>query len=158
MGKVNNKSKYLIFFFTGLFLGGMVGVIIINLLVSYRIDNYIKQIQHLNTVIEEDKLKLERYQEAVYKKRLVVKEIKVDLMQEGNTQIDDITKIALEKHIKNKFKGLIGKEVDKIDGDVLCEIIDKRIMKLEGKEYQLKINKIMISEKIKLWITVRTIK
>lgn len=66
-------------------------------------------------------------------------------------------KIALQKHIKEKFDGIIGKDVDKIDGDILCQMLDKRIMKLDGKEYQLKIEKIIISQEIKFWIEVRVI-
>src|SRR3712207_6834716 len=48
------KDKYFNFFLAGLFIGGMLGVIVINILVSYRVDNYIREIKYLNSIIEED--------------------------------------------------------------------------------------------------------
>ncbi|MBE6044818.1 MAG: hypothetical protein E7216_11390 [Clostridium thermopalmarium] len=127
-----------------------------NLLVSYRIDSYIKEIKYLKTTIDEEKARLEKLEEAIDKKKPLVKEINVELSFPENEQ-DDIVKIALQKHIKEKFDGIIGKDVDKIDGDILCQMLDKRIMKLDGKEYQLKIEKIIISQEIKFWIEVRVI-
>lgn len=157
MDKIEYKARYFTFFTLGLFIGGVLGVIFINLLVSYRVDSYIKEIQYLNTVIEEDNARLEKLEEAIHKKRLLVKEIDVELKFKEKDQEDEITKIALQKHIKEKFSGILGKEVDKIDGDILCEIIDKRIMKLDGKEYQLKLNRIMISQEIKFWVEAKVI-
>ncbi|KYH28987.1 MULTISPECIES: hypothetical protein [Clostridium] len=156
MAKVEDKSKYFTFFSLGLFLGVILGVVFINLLVSYRIDSYIKEIKYLKTTIDEEKARLEKLEEAIDKKKPLVKEINVELSFPENEQ-DDIVKIALQKHIKEKFDGIIGKDVDKIDGDILCQMLDKRIMKLDGKEYQLKIEKIIISQEIKFWIEVRVI-
>ncbi|QGU94850.1 hypothetical protein GOM49_06830 [Clostridium bovifaecis] len=157
MDKIEYKARYFTFFILGLFVGGILGVILINLLVSYRVDGYIKEIQYLNTVIEEDNARLEKLEEAIHKKRLLVKEIDVDLKFKEKDQEDDIARITLQKHIKEKLSGILGKEVDKIDGDILCEIIDKRIMKLDGKEYQLKVNRIMISQEIKFWVEAKEI-
>lgn len=157
MDKVN-KSNYIIFFLLGIFIGGVSGVIVINALISYRIDNYIKEIQYLKTVIEDKNTRFEKLEESIEKKRFIVKRIEVELKYENKEQGDDITKIVLERHIKDKFKGLIGKDVDKIDGEILYEIIDRRIMKLDGKEYQLSVNKLVISQVIKFSIIAKLVK
>ncbi len=156
MGKIK-KLNYFLFFLLGICLGGLVGVILINSLISYRIDNYIKEIQYLKTVIEEKNDRFEKLEASIEKRRFIVKEIEVELKYDKEEERDDITKIALEKHIKDKFKGLIGKDVDKVDGEILYEIIDRRIMKLDGKEYQLSIKRMVISQVVKFWITVKVI-
>lgn len=158
MDSINSKHKYFLFFILGLFIGGMVGIITINLLVSYRIDNYIKEIKHLDKVIEEKDFRLQKLEKNIYDKRLLVKNVEIQLKYENEEENDDIVKITLEKHIKDKFKCLLGKEVKNIDGDILLEIIDKRIMKIEDKEYQLKVERIMISQVVKLWIEIKVIK
>lgn len=158
MDSINSKYTYFLFFILGLFIGGMVGIIIINLLVSYRIDNYIKEIKHLDKVIEEKDFRLQKLEKNIYNKRLLVKDVEIELRYENEEENDDIVKITLEKHIKDKLKCLLGKEVENIDGDILLEIIDKRIMKIEDKEYQLKVEKIMISKVVKLWIEIKVIK
>ncbi|WP_242947116.1 hypothetical protein [Clostridium haemolyticum] len=50
----------------------MLGVIVINILVSYRVDNYIREIKYLNSIIEEDTIKLEKFQKSK-KNRILVK-------------------------------------------------------------------------------------
>lgn len=157
MGKVK-KYSYAAFFFLGLFIGGLTGVILINALISYRIDNYIKEIESLKTIIVDKNVKVQKLEDSIMKKRFIVKEINLELNFNNAEENDDITKIALQKHIKEKFKGLIGKDVDKVDGEIVSEIIHRRIMKLHGKEYQLSVDRILISQEIKLWITIKVIK
>lgn len=158
MESINSKYKYFLFFILGLFIGGMVGIITINLLISYRIDNYIKEIKHLDKVIEEKDFRLQKLEKNINDKRLLIKDVEIELRYENEEENDDIVKITLEKHIKDRLKCLLGKEVENIDGDILLEIIDKRIMKIEDKEYQLKVEKIMISKVVKLWIEIKVIK
>ncbi|MCY6369105.1 hypothetical protein OXH55_00405 [Clostridium ganghwense] len=136
----------------------MLGVIVINLLISYRIDNYMKEIQRLEKVIEEKEFRLERLEEKIDNKRLMVNDIQIQLKYEDEEENDDIVKIALEKHVKDKFKCLLGKEIEKTDGEVLLEIIDNRIMKIGSKEYQLKVKRIMISQVVKFWIEIKVLK
>ena len=73
------------------------------------------------------------------------------LLYEGN----EIEKIALEKAIKEKYSKLLGKEVSSIDGDMAADIIDRRIMVIENKIYKLMFNKLILTEKLKIWIEVK---
>lgn len=158
MDSMNNKHKYFLFFILGLFIGGMLGIITVNLLISYRIDNYIKEIKRLDKIIEEKDFQLQKLEKNTHDKRIFVKNIEIQLKYENEEENDDIVKITLEKHIKDKLKCLLGKEVKNIDGDILFEIIDKRIMKIGDKEYQFKVERIMISQIVKLWIEIKIIK
>ncbi|WP_242947115.1 hypothetical protein [Clostridium haemolyticum] len=70
---------------------------------------------------------------------------------------NDITKIALEKSIKYKYNNILGKEVELVDGEILSEVIDNRIMKIDDKEYKLKVKKILISSIVKIWVEAKKI-
>jgi septal ring factor EnvC (AmiA/AmiB activator) len=149
MDKVK-KEGYFFFFATGFLIGGLIGILAFNCLISYRIDQYHEKIRTLEAVIEDKDTRLEKLEDTINKKRLVVKKIEVTLEKEE----DELTKITLQKHIKEKLDKFIGREVDKIDADMLWEIIDKRIMKIKDKEYRLKVSKLMVSEVIHIWVEV----
>ena len=70
---------------------------------------------------------------------------------------NDITKINLEKNIKEKYNSVLGKEVEKVDADMLCEIIDNRIMKIDDKEYKLRVKKVILSTTTSICIEARRI-
>ncbi|CAG7839870.1 hypothetical protein Z959_02240 [Clostridium novyi B str. ATCC 27606] len=150
------KNKYFNFFLAGLFIGGMLGVIVINILVSYRVDNYIREIKYLNSIIEEDTIKLEKFQKSK-KNRILVKKVEIEVMFLKKNDKNDITKIALEKSIKYKYNNILGKEVELVDGEILSEVIDNRIMKIDDKEYKLKVKKILISSIVKIWVEAKKI-
>ncbi|MCY6485141.1 hypothetical protein OW763_12410 [Clostridium aestuarii] len=152
------KNKYALFFITGLFIGGIFGVVAVNLLVGYKIDNYMKKVQYLQATVEDKEMRLEKLSEIIDKKRLLINSIEVELEFENEEQDDEMVRITLEKNIKEKFKRLIGKEVEKIDGEILLEVIDKRIMKTDGKQYQMRVKRMMVSPIFKLWVEVKLIK
>lgn len=132
-------------------MGGLIGVLSFSTFISYRIDQYHHKIKTLESEIEDKNARLEKLEEVINKKKLVVKEVEVTLENEE----DEIAKITLQKHIKEKLDKFIGKEVNKLDGDMLWEVVDKRIMKIKDKEYKLKVSKLMISETIHIWVQVQ---
>ena len=150
MGKVK-KNEYFLFFSTGFIIGGLLGVMALNCLISYRIDQYHEKINTLEAVIEDKDTRLKKLEETINKKKLIVKKIEVTL----ENQEDELTGITLEKHIKEKVDKFIGKEVDKIDADMMWEIIDKRIMKINDKEYRLKVSKLVVSETMHIWVEIQ---
>ncbi len=132
-------------------MGGLIGILSFSTFISYRIDQYHHKIKTLESEIEDKDARLEKLEEVINKRKLVVKGVEVTLENEN----DEIAKITLQKHIKEKLDKFIGKEVNKLDGDMLWEVVDKRIMKIKDKEYKLKVSKLMISETIHIWVQVQ---
>jgi hypothetical protein len=142
--------KQLLCFSCGMFVGILAGVSVFSLLVSYRMDGYYHKIRELELANEEKETRLQRLEESVDKTKYILKKVEVFLIYEG----DELDKIALEKCIKEKYDQLLGKEVGSIDIDLVAEVIDDRIIKLDDKEYRLKLKQIILTEVLKIRVGI----
>lgn len=142
------KSGYC--FIAGILVGIIMGTAALIVIVSYRIDSYYERIVYLEQVIQDKNVILEKFQKNVNTQSLVIKNIEVVLLFNGN----EIDKITLEKSVKEKYSTLLGKEVKKIDPDLIIEVVDKRILRIGDKEYKLRVNKLILTEVLKIWISV----
>lgn len=137
-------------FISGILIGILAGAAGFSLLVSYRMDQYYQEIRQLEAANEEKEIRLRRLEESVGKTKYLLKKIEVNLIYEG----DELDKIALEKSIHDKYGQLLGKEVAAIDIDLVAEVVDDRIIKLEEREYRLKLKQIILTEVLKIWLAV----
>lgn len=158
MGKLKTGSlKFLICFITG-FIGGIImGVSIFSMIVSYRMDTYYKQISYLENIIEDKDSRLERLEESINTQSLILKDIEITLEFSKEEIKDDIDKIDIEKNIREKYSILLGKEVKNIDSDILVEVVDKRIFKIEDREYRLQVKKLILTETLKVFVNVEKV-
>lgn len=140
-------------FLVGMATGGLIGILGMTVLISYRLDQFYEEIAELKSVIEEKDERLNKLEESTNKQRFILKEVKVELIFEG----DEIDEIELKKHIRNKYITLIGKEVKSIDTDLLEVVIDRRMMELGKNRYQLFIRKVILTDVLEIWINVETI-
>ncbi len=151
MGKIKKRSiAFLVTLLAGTIIGAILGTVVLNALISYRIDQYVRQIQYLEGIIQDQEIRFKKLEESINNKKLILKDIKIFLIYE-----DEMDKIVLEKYIKEKYTSLLGKEIKTIDVDLVTSVIDKRIMKISGKEYQLKVTKIILTDTLAIWIQLR---
>lgn len=151
MDKIKKRIyKYSITLLTGGIAGFLAGVVLLGLLVSYRFDCYHQQIAQLESRITDDTVRVKKLEDAVNSKKYVVKDIEVILGFTGH----DLDKITLEKSIREKYSSLLGKDIKSIDIDMAAEVVDKRVMKLKDGEYKLKLEKLLLSDILKLWVKV----
>ncbi|HLR22049.1 MAG TPA: hypothetical protein VK087_08680 [Tissierellaceae bacterium] len=154
MGILKGKnSKFLIYFITGLVWGILIGTLILVALVSYRMDEYYKKIVYLENVIIDKEAKLEKVEDTINTQYVVLEDIDINLDFIG----DELDKIEIEKAIKEKYNSLLGKEVKDMDADILLEVIDRRIFKVGEKEYKLKVEKLILTETLELYIEVEQV-
>lgn len=154
MVKVRKRGySYIITVIIGLIWGFTGGVVSMEIFVSYKIDSYHEKIARLEASIADYEAKLGNLEDSVKNKKYVLKDIELMLSFNG----DDLDKIAVEKAVKEKYNSLLGKEIKTIDVDIASEVIDKRIIKLKEKEYRLKLEKLVLTEILKLWIKVDSV-
>lgn len=153
MGKVKKGAlKFIICFITGLLIGLMIGVVAMSTIVSYRMDNYYKQISYLENIIRDKDERLEKLEKSINTQSLIIKDIEINLIFDKNENSDEIDRMEIEKTIKEKYSALLGKEIKTVDAHLVVEVIDKRILKMEGKEYKLQVDKLILTEIVSLWV------
>ncbi|ABN51307.1 MAG TPA: hypothetical protein DEF39_05380 [Hungateiclostridium thermocellum] len=151
--------KFFVCFVTGLIGGILLGCTLMSTLVSYRIDKYHEEIMLLKTRIEESDAKYNKLKESfdsMNKKKFLVSDIQVFLIFKGNEE-DDFDKMQLEKYIKDRYQDLLWKEVKSIDMDLVVKLVDEDIYRIENKNYRLGVNRVLISDVFKIWVTVKKI-
>ncbi len=144
------KFKFLLSVGVGICIGALWGTTSVTAFMSHRMDEYYEQIKRLESDIMERDTRLQKLEESINKQKYMIKDIQIELLYEE----DDLDKIALEKHIKEKYMSLLGKEVKSMDMDLIQALVDKRIMKVHRIQYQLKVQKIIVTDILKLWIEV----
>ncbi len=159
MGKVKTVCPSIICFISGILWGVIIGAVSISMLVSYRMDSFYERIAYLENTITDKDEKLARLEKSINNSNIILKDIQIELEFGGLSpeQINQIDNIEIEKTIKEKFRPLLGKEVKGLDPDILLQIIEKRILKFDGAEYQLTVNKLILTDVMKLWVEVSLI-
>jgi hypothetical protein len=147
--------KFLLSIWFGILIGFISGAVCCNAFISFKVDKYYQDIKKLETAIEDRDSRLRKLDESIKelmknKKKYIVTAIEINLVYDGS----ELEKMEIEKHIKEKFNHLVGREVKSIDIETVEQVIDKRIFKLDGKEFRLKVDKIVLDENLKMWIEV----
>lgn len=154
MNPVKNKgSKLKSCFIAGIIIGILIGTAAFNIFVSYRMDQLYKRIAFLEQIVQDKSTILEKFDKNINSWSLIIKSIEVVLVFDG----DEIDKLLIEKNIKDKYSTLLGKEVKKVDPDLIIEVVDKRIFKFDDKNYKLKVNKLLLTEILKIWVSVEPV-
>lgn len=122
------------------------------MLVSYRIENYHQIIKQLESDVADKETRLKKLEESLNKVQQQKEKVLKDIVIELICNEDEIDKIVFIQSIKQKYNILLGKDIDKIDMDIIDQIIDKRIFKVGDKEYQLSVKKIVLTDILQLWI------
>lgn len=150
------SNKYLLNFSAGLVTGVLIGSVLFCTIISGKIDTFYEKIAALENTILDKNAKLENLEKSINSSKFVLKDIEVVLVFDDN-DIDDLEIIHIEKTVKEKYGTLLGSEVKSIDPEIIVLVIDNRILKMNGKELQLHVNKLMLTELLKLWINVEKI-
>ena len=90
-----------------------------------------KKIAALENTIIEKNAKLENLEKSINSNKFVLKDIEIILPYEDN-EIDHLETIHIENS-KRKYSILLGTEVKSIDPDIITLVVDKRILKMNGK-------------------------
>lgn len=160
MGKVRKKVYlFIICFITGLLWGVIIGAVSISSLVSFRMDSFYERIAYLENTITDKDEKLAKLEKSINNANIILKDIEVILEFVGvnEEQLNQIDNIEIKKSIKEKFRSSLGKEIKSLDADILLEVIDKRILKFGDTEYQLTVDKLVLTDILKLWVKVSLI-
>ncbi|MBS4534824.1 hypothetical protein GOQ29_04250 [Clostridium sp. D2Q-14] len=153
MVRMKDINKYFITITLGIIIGMIIGAIAITIFASYKIDEYYQKMNTYYSLLEEKDSKLKKIEESINSNKYILKDINIKI-ENLNDEIDEM---ELNKHIKEKYIDLIGKEIKDIDINMISEIVDNRIMKFEETSYKLKVRKVLLSDILELYIEVKEV-
>lgn len=164
MEKLNKvRFGYIYCFGVGVIAGILIGAATLNIILSYRIDTYHREIAQLQVDNRDKDIRLKKLEQSLNTQKYLLQDIEVILLfapdGEDNTidGVDEIERMEIESNIREKYVLLLGKEVEAIDADLVTEIVDKRIFKIGPREYMLHVVRLVLSETLKIWINVELI-
>lgn len=102
-------------------------------IVSYRLENFHRMNAYLESVITEKNAQLEQLEKSVNKGKYIVKSIDVVFL----CDYEGVDILLFETELKKKYNALLGKEVKTLDAEMIAEVADKRIFRLDNGQYQL---------------------
>ncbi len=141
-----------------LILGLLIGSSTTILLIGSQVDqlNLEKEgLEHRLSACEDENTKL---QESLQKRKLVVTSIEPIVTIEN----DDLTSyeresytLEITKIIKELLNPLNGKEIEDIDYTLVPEVLENRIVTVDGKNFRLHVNTIIFSQKVIVVVKAR---
>ncbi|MDT8902124.1 hypothetical protein [Anaeroselena agilis] len=134
----------------GLFSGFLLGAILVAALLGYRLDESLQRISSLQAAVNEKDARLAKLEESVNKRKYILRRVEVVLSFSG----DEMEKTALDKYIKSRYSGLVGKEVGSIDAELAAEVVDNRVVRINNRDYRLTVGKIVVADVLKIWVAV----
>ncbi|MEC9488211.1 MAG: hypothetical protein UMV23_01855 [Halanaerobium sp.] len=127
-------KKEIVRLLAGLLLGAILGAAALNLILSHTMDSLIYEKNKLAQDLEIERERIEKLEQAIESGyRGIVREIKVDLEFPG----DKHTNQLLVTEIRKLLGGLVGRELAEDDAFLVRDVLNRRIISLDGQNYVL---------------------
>ncbi|WP_027338919.1 hypothetical protein [Halonatronum saccharophilum] len=115
-------------------LGLIIGATILNLSISPYLDELIYQNKELESQVESQETQLNNLEESLAEeRRKVIRRVEVQL----DSTLDKHINQELKKRILDLLNSLVGRDLDDVDGSLLAQTLNNRIIIIEGKSYKL---------------------
>ncbi len=123
-------------------LGVIVGGCLLNIWVGRELDQLIYEKKELIGKINNQQTKLNKLQTSLKEqKRTVVQELEIKIATED---LDKHLRQELKEKIFALLNSIIGRNISQIDGQVLADNLDDRVIIIEQTNYQLDLNWLLI--------------
>lgn len=139
--------KYLGIFILGLLIGGVITLIIHGksydklYIAKKEVESYVVELQ--NTIERLEKIQQQQTH------NLLVKEIVV-----ATDLSDPVKSVDVRSEVSRLLKELIGENVESINPELIINILDKRVITVEDKQYRLSVRFLVISKTLIVNISV----
>ncbi|NLM13825.1 MAG: hypothetical protein GX209_08800 [Epulopiscium sp.] len=137
--KKNNFSTLWLFAF-----GFLIGIVVYNTLYMSKIETLINEKEYLSAQLEDYRIKFKKLEESKQKEEIPVLNQISPVMLNNNEEF--LPKNEIDQYIKVLLKNQIGKELNKIDVDLIYNGLNRRFLKFKDGEYQLQIRSIIVTD------------
>lgn len=145
--KKNNFSTLWLFAF-----GFLIGIVVYNTLYMSKIETLINEKEYLSAQLEDYRIKFKKLEESKQKEEIPVLNQISPVMLNNNEEF--LPKNEIDQYIKVLLKNQIGKELNKIDVDLIYNGLNRRFLKFKDGEYQLQIRSIIVTDTMYIYYLV----
>jgi len=132
-------------------LGIIIGALLLNIIVSKKLDILILDNNKLKNNCQEKDLEINELKSNLKEqKKHFIQKLSIEI----NSDLNQHTEQKIEKKIKDLLSGLIGENYKNLDPLLLRNIIHQRYLMVEDKTYHLELDYIVISEELKIFVKI----
>ncbi len=132
-------------------LGIIIGALLLNIIVSKKLDILILDNNKLKNNCQEKDLEINELKSNLKEqKKHFIQKLSIEI----NSDLNQHTEQKIEKKIKDLLSGLIGENYKNLDPLLLRNIIHQRYLMVEDKTYRLELDYIVISEELKIFVKI----
>ncbi|ABR46381.1 hypothetical protein Amet_0142 [Alkaliphilus metalliredigens QYMF] len=137
------------FYLSVFLIGFLMGLGIMNLFQMHTLDRLYRTQNQLTSQLLDQELKLERLNENLKSQQVfVVKDLSIVVDFDGNPLVQD----EIENNIRFYLSDLVGRELSRIDGEMIYKIVQDRILHIGERQILLEMKYIIIEEKIQIGV------
>ena len=130
-------------------IGFLMGLTAMNLFHMHTLDRLYRIQNQLTNQLLDREIKLERLTESLEsEKTTFIKDLSIDVEFEGNPLVKD----EIEKVVHFYLSDLVGKELWRVDGEMIYKILDRRVVDVENRQARFHVKYIIITEEISIGI------
>lgn len=134
-------------FLAALLVGAVLGAALMNLLLSKRYDELFISREKLQVELYETTERLKKLEAQEKQAAVLVQDIEVRF---SNNNGNPLIEVKLEAAVLELTGSLLGEDVENVPYQMLTNLLDNRLLKIEGKYYRLRVKTIVIARIITL--------
>ncbi|NLK20487.1 MAG: hypothetical protein GX308_00040 [Epulopiscium sp.] len=136
--------------------GFVMGTTSYNTLYMHKLDEIIKENEYLSAKLEDSLTKLEKLKTIPKEKETPILNEIYPIIQ--NNDVHLFPKNEINQYIKILLSNQLGKELNKIDINLIYNALNRRILKYEDGEYKLEIKAIVLTDTMYIYYTIEKTK
>ena len=129
-------------FLAVLLVGVTLGAALMNLLLSKRYDELFISREKLKVVLYETRERLKKLEVQEKQAALLVQDIEVLFPEDKN---DPLVEVKLQAAVLELTESLLGEDVESVSYQLLTDLLDSRLLEIEGKYYRVKVKTMVIA-------------
>ena len=122
-------------FLAVLLVGVILGAALMNLLLSKRYDELFISREKLKVELYETRERLKQLEAQEKQAALLVQDIEVLFPEDKN---DPLVEVKLQAAVLELTESLLGEDVENVSYQLLTDLLDSRLLEIEGKYYRIK--------------------
>lgn len=129
-------------FLAVLLVGVTLGAALMNLLLSKRYDELFISREKLKVELYETRERLKKLEAQEKQAALLVQDIEVLFPEDKN---DPLVEVKLQAAVLELTESLLGEDVESVSYQLLTDLLDSRLLEIEGKYYRVKVKTMVIA-------------